>query len=619
MARGGSSHGRTERTTPLTSASASPTRRFGTALMEENISVAEEILAHWEQTGSSSSTSESLHRLLEAIGNLHRARKFFFKDSNKDSSLLVRSQALMDKASKRLQLEFHRILSSQRDILASDSLISQSSSCSSLTDLDTEDYPPPLPSPSSSSWQPENAISDLRFIARCMVYCGHGKECINVYRLLRRSVVEEGLYNLGFDRLSPGKLQKLPWNALEDKIWSWVGAAKTAVHAIFAGERALCRQTFSSSSLRDTLFSEITGEAAARFFAFPELLLSKIKLSPEKTFRVLDMYETILELLPEIESVFSHESTSNVRAQVEASLTKLAEAVRLLLEELESAIKKDNTKAIIPGGGLHPLARYVANFVSLLADYSDAMADIFFEQPAEIPPGSPLHNAAFLSAPPSPKREEEREEEEEEDNPLAGVSLRLGSLIFVLLCKLDSKASLYGDPALGYLFLANNLQYLVRKIQRGKLADVLGEDWVKTNAARARRYAASYERLAWNDVMGTISGDGAAIEELEMGTAVERMKRFNEAFDEACKRQAEWVITDRTMEHDVKLSLSRTLMSAYRPLYVKCRSEVRSSRAIRFAPEDLANHVSDLFCEGRGSSVYSGHGSSSGPAPRRLS
>ncbi|XP_078446981.1 exocyst complex component EXO70H1-like [Wolffia australiana] len=560
--------------TPSTSTPPSRPHSLNTAMMEENISLAEEILANWNRDGSSSSSPEFLNRLFPAITNLHRSRKFFLNESSADtvsSSFLIQSQAVMDKAVKRLQFEFHRIIKTRRDVLQREELC----------------FSPPT----------HDVAADLRSIAHCMVYCGHGKECIDVYRLVRRSVVEEGLYNIGFDRSTLAQIKKLSWDALEDRICSWVGAAKTAVRNIFAGEHTLCRQTFSSSSVEEALFGEIIGEDAAEFFAFPELVVSKTRLSPEKMFRLLDMYETILELLPEIESVFSHESTSNVRAQVEASLTKLGEAVRLLLEELESAIKKDNTKAIIPGGGLHPLARYVANFVSLLAEYERGVADIFFKPP--------LRAAAFISAPPSPKHEAE-----DEENPFSGVSRRLGNLIFVLLCKLDAKARLYGEPALGYLFLANNLWYLVRKVQRGKLIDILGEGWVTTHAARARIYAARYERLAWKDVLETISGDSTVISNLEEGFAPEQILRFNSAFDAACRKQAGWVTADKVMERELKLSISQKVMSGYRPLYVKCREEGRSGGVIHFTPEELAKYISGLLCDGPGSSVFSDHGSS---------
>ncbi|KAJ4972830.1 hypothetical protein NE237_006004 [Protea cynaroides] len=51
------------------------------------------------------------------------------------------------------------------------------------------------------------------------------------------------------------------------------------------------------------------------------------------------------------------------------------------------------------------------------------------------------------------------------DYPLSMLTIRLAWLIFLLLCKLDGKATLYKkDSALVYLFLTNNLQYVMEKV-----------------------------------------------------------------------------------------------------------------------------------------------------------
>lgn len=499
----------------------------------------------------------------------------------------------MTSAVNRLQKEFHRILSSQREILDSETLfsgsrsfISPSHSYSSLSDLDSED---------SVRSSMSTDISDLRCIADCMIHCGHGKECIDIYRLVRRSVIEEGVYKLGFDRLSPAQIQKLSWAILESKIQTWVTAAKSAVRVLYSGERVLCSQIFPSTSIIESLFSEITSDVATALFSFPEKLESKVKLSPEKMFRFLDMHETLLELLPEIESIFSYQSTSGVRTQVEKSLGKTGVAIRSMIEDLELSIQNESSKITVPGGGLHPLARWVANYLTVLADYKNSLEDIFWEQP--------------LNTSPSPIPEE---------SSLSTTSSLMERLSFLLLCKLDSKAELYRDPALGYLFLANNLKYVVNKVMKSGLLELLGEEWAATHAARAKEYMAKYERLAWNEVMEAIPGDLSFIEEMERETAALQLRRFNLAFETACKRQAGWVVADRRMEEDTKLSIAQKIISAYRPLYMKCRGDGVPGSAIRFAPEDLAHWISDLFCENPGTSVASsGVGSSRDVSSRR--
>ncbi|KAJ4963244.1 hypothetical protein NE237_023183 [Protea cynaroides] len=63
------------------------------------------------------------------------------------------------------------------------------------------------------------------------------------------------------------------------------------------------------------------------------------------------------------------------------------------------------------------------------------------------------------------------------DHPPSLLTIRLAWIIHMLLCKLDGKATLYKeDSALEYLFLINNLQYLMEKVQTSNLRYLLEED-----------------------------------------------------------------------------------------------------------------------------------------------
>ncbi|PRQ43001.1 putative exocyst complex component Exo70, cullin repeat-like-containing domain-containing protein [Rosa chinensis] len=55
-------------------------------------------------------------------------------------------------------------------------------------------------------------------------------------------------------------------------------------------------------------------------------------------FRTLDLYRAISDLWPEIEFIFSFESTSAVRSLGINSLIKLSEAVRTMLKDFEDAV-----------------------------------------------------------------------------------------------------------------------------------------------------------------------------------------------------------------------------------------------------------------------------------------
>ncbi|MQM08434.1 hypothetical protein Taro_041288 [Colocasia esculenta] len=606
---------------------APPVYTFSATMMEENVSDAEEIITKWDPQGSSYAKITSLfhesreeaRRFLRAVADLRRAMHFFVADSHVASTaLLVRAQTLMQAAMRRLQKEFHQILCVSRHCLDPESSVSSSptrsshslNSSSSLSDLEEEETRASPGSIGEVDCASAVAVADLRVIAECMVSSGYGKECVKVYKLVRRSIVDEGVYKLGFEKPSLVHVQKFDWDVLDVRIRSWLAASKAAVRTLFSGERALCDQVFAfSSSISESCFAEIAMEPAMQLLRFPELVASKKKTTPERIFRILDMYDCISELWPDLESTFSFQSTAAVRSQAASSLTKLGEAVRSSLVEFESAMQRDSSKAAVPGGGLHPLSRYVMNYVTFLADYSSALEDIYADYPLETP--NPLPESFFDAIAPTSAPSSPSSRGGETPLLMSPVSARVGWLILGLLCKLDIRAELYREAALAYLFLTNNLRYVVRKVRSSSgLLELLGEEWVARHEARARGYASSYERLAWDNVLAAIPLDTAVVAKMDVQAAGERMRRFNEAFEKAYRAQAGWAVADGRIREELKLSIARKLIPAYRPFYERCRlllrGEMVSPAAVRFAPEDLENYISDLFYGGgTGSSVSS--------------
>ncbi|CAI0475119.1 unnamed protein product [Linum tenue] len=459
--------------------------------------------------------------------------------------MLVRAQSLMQKAMKRLEKEFYLILRSNREHSV--------------------------------------AMADLNAIAHCMIGAGYTKECVKIYKIIRKSIVDEGLYRLGVDR-------KLDWEAVDSKIKTWLYAVKVAVKTLFYGERLLCDHVFSSSSpaIRESCFVEVVREGALDLFGFPENF-AKGKKTLEKMFRTLDIYEAISDLWPDIESIFSFESTAAVRNRAINSLIKLGDAVRTMLADLENSITKDASKISVPGGGVHPLTRYVMNYISFLSDYSGALSDIVADFPMEVPASMP---EAYFSSP---------------------VSVRLAWLILILLCKLDGKAQFYRDVPLSYLFLANNLRYVVNKVRTSSLKFHLGDEWIEKHDAKVRQYAANYERVGWDRVMSSLPANAAAA--MTVPEAAEWFRKFNSAFEEAYRKQSSWVVPDSRLRDEIKISVARKIGPAYRRFYERNRAAVSrqagSHGIVRYAPDDLENYWSDLFYGPSGGSFSSGSSSRS--------
>ncbi|KAK1271611.1 hypothetical protein QJS04_geneDACA019961 [Acorus gramineus] len=491
----------------------SPNRSFSSVMMEDNITTAESIISKWDVDSPSVSYTKvtslfyqdddrsSALRFISAVKEDQRSMLFFISDrSSRDShSLVVTALQLRESAMKRLQKEFHQILSVNRDRLDPESVSARSSplSLSSPDDLRSDfgdeislldDEIKPGGDSMTESPVPIQAESDLRSIAECMISAGYGKECTKIYRILRRSIVDESLYRLGIERVTASQVHKMDWDDLEIRVRSWIPASKTALRTLFRAERVLCdrRDADAPERARRACCAAVSGEPAAGMFSSAEsVATSKFKKSPEKMFRFLDMYESISDHWEDFQFTFSYESSAAVRSHATSALVKLADAIRRPLSELESAIQKDTSKSTVPGGGLHPLTRYVMNYLAFLADYSRSLGDILYDYPIQVRtpiPESVLHSAA--SSPTNGCDE--------------NLSMRVAWIILVLLCKLDGKAKKDKDVALSYMFLANNLNYVVVKVKGTNLKEMLGNEWVANHEAKVRNYAANYERVGWS-------------------------------------------------------------------------------------------------------------------------
>ncbi|CAL9177088.1 unnamed protein product [Musa hybrid cultivar] len=488
--------------------------------MEENIAAAEEVVNQWGLQVDVSLFSDSgradSKRFLRATADLHRSMLFFTSpsaDPAARSASLLRAHSLLSAAMRRLESELHLLLSAHGQRLNPFDPLRPASNISDVDDA------------TESLTQVENAsdvaTADIRAVAESMISAGYGVECVRVYKTMRKSFVDESVRRLGFERLTQSQIQKFEWEALESKIRDWLATAPVAFRALFTGERLLCDRVFAGSdSICESCFADVTRDAAARFLAFPELV-ARSKRSPEKLFLILDLHNAVAELWPDIESMFRFESTAAIRKQAVNSLLRLTEVARSSLADFEAAIQRDASRSLITGGDVHPLTRYVMNYLVFLANYQQTLADIFadlaFEPPSPLPES--FFDAAEVATPPSSSPSSASTTSSESSRPLSSsssaaasgsISVRIAWLVLVLICKLDIKAELYREVALSYLFLANNIQFIVRKVKESKLRLLLGDLWVARHEAKARHHAASCERLAWSKVAATVPADKSA-------------------------------------------------------------------------------------------------------------
>ncbi|KAB2611124.1 exocyst complex component EXO70A1 [Pyrus ussuriensis x Pyrus communis] len=603
----------------------------------QELDAAEKIILLWDSTASEEARErmifdgqrDEVDRYLQAVDEIQRSLSSATLASEDDQSKL---NSAIEIAMARLEDEFRNILLNHTTPIEPDSLSSadpSSSTHSGIADSspEFEDYPAEddsgLTTPKASSVSavdvdellqrgdssntssyrsassireldliPSDAVFDLRNIAERMIAAGYPRECIQVYGSVRKGAVDSSFRKLGIEKLSIGDVQRLQWEQLETKIRRWIRAAKACVRTVFASEKKLCEQIFNGigTAMDDACFMETVKGPAIQLFNFAEAI-SISRRSPEKLFKILDLHDALMDLMPDIESVFDSESSESIRIQAVEILSRLAEAARGILSEFENAVLREPSRVPVPGGTIHPLTRYVMNYISLISDYKQTLNELIVSKPST--------GSRYSGDPTTPDMEFA---ELEGKTPLA---LHLIWIIVILQFNLDGKSKHYKDASIAHLFMMNNVHYIVQKVKGSpELREMIGDDYLRKLTGKFRQAATSYQRATWVGVLYCLRDEGLHVSGsfssgVSKSALRERFKSFNAMFEEVHRTQATWLIPDTQLREELRISISEKLIPAYRSFLGRFRSHIESGKHpenyIKYTTEDLEMAVLDFF------------------------
>lgn len=556
---------------------------------------------------------------LEAVEDVQNmiAKLSLAPDDRKDFPCLDRAQNVLQQAMARLEEEFKMLLERHSESVDPEWLfdpITQPSFSSSNNDEkashtsaededededDEDDLPVAQPVTDLNftiDMLPSDIVADLNRIAKCMVGAGYMAECCHVYVTIRRMFLEESVFRLGFEKQGIEEVQNLEWEVLEMEISKWMQVMKVTVHVFFTSERKLCERVFVDlPSVSETCFVELARGVMVQLLNFAEAVVIS-RRSPERLFKILDMYETLRDLLPEINSLFSGEDCFELRSEASTIWMRLAEAARGTFFEFENAIQRDSAKNPVPGGAVHPLTRYVMNYMRFACDYKETLEQVLGDDRGEDPRvfGGVTNRTGILSP-------DNRKDSADELSPW---SIQTSWLMDLLKGNLDAKSKLYKDPALSHLFLMNNGRYIVQKVKDTEIGSLLGNDWVRKHAAKVRQYHKNYQRIAWCKAIACLRDEGThSSGNFSSGVCrevlKERFKSFNTLFEEIHKVQSAWTVADDQLRTELRISIAEMVIPAYRSFLGRFQQYLESGKHpekyIKYSPEDLETYINELF------------------------
>ncbi|KAL1331859.1 exocyst complex component EXO70A1 [Arachis duranensis] len=560
--------------------------------IDKTLKAAEVFLVQFEQTRKAEAKilrgpQEDLESYLEAVDQLRNNLKFFnSKKSFKGSDGIINhTNGLLAKAIAKLEDEFRLLLTNYSKPVEPDRLFdciphrrrsstSGRQSDASKLDLDKQSESEKQTEPAVYTLPtliPPRVIPLLHDLAQQMVEAGHQQQLFRLYRDTRAPVLEQSLRKLGVERLSKDDVQKMQWEVLESKIGNWTHFMRIAVKLLLTVEKQICDQIFDGfENMRTQCFSEVTASSFVMLLSFGEAV-AKSKRSSEKLFVTLDMYETMRELQPELETIFEGKACTELR-EASLSLTKrLGQTAMETFCDFEELIENDATKTAVLDGTVHPLTSYVINYVKFLFDYQSTLKQIF----REFDPNDP-------------------------EGQLANLTTRI---MQALQNNLDGKSKQYKDPALTQLFLMNNIHYIVRSVRRSDAKDMLGEDWVQIHRRVVQQHANQYKRISWAKIAQCLtvqsSGGADSTAGVSRNMIKDRFKSFNSQIEELYWRQSQWTVPDSELRESLKLAIIEVLLPAYRSFLKRFGPMLENGKNpqkyIRYTPEQIEEMLNGFF------------------------
>ncbi|ONK70564.1 uncharacterized protein A4U43_C05F35010 [Asparagus officinalis] len=509
----------------------------------------------------------------------------------------------------------------------------------------SHDHERPVASPSSEPnpadfFPASETLARLQAIAHSMISAGYEAECRLVFAACRRNAFKASMSDSGFEKIAIDDVQRMGWESLEGEIAKWNKSFCQAITTTFSLEHDLCYSVFTGhEEIASDIFYNFTSSATHNLLNFPEAI-AITKRSSEKLFKVLDMYETLKDMMPMVDRLFPREGkpeeeqksekkpeedvkleeekeeksedkleeedkpeeklveeesssdAASIKAAISGVKCRLGEAAVAILCELENSIKSHAVKNAVPGGAIHPLTSYIMNYLEYACEYINTLEQIFKDH------RNSDDNDEEGKIEGSSKNNSNNSHGSSDHTPFEA---QVTQMMELLQLNLESKAKLYKEVALNNIFLMNNGRYIVQRIRGSpEVNRLLGNTWCRKRSSDLRQYHKNYQRETWSKVLECFKDAGLTVKgSVHKPVLKERFKSFNALFDEIHKVQSTWVVPDEQLKSELRVSITAVIVPAYRSFLARYGQYLDAGRQtekyVKFAPEEVETLIDDLF------------------------
>lgn len=431
----------------------------------------------------------------------------------------------------------------------------------------------------------------LRSIVERLNFTGYLGDCIEVYRISRKSAVDSRFLRFSIGMWSINDLQGLDCEEFAAKIRLWIHAANKCYNSIFPAERHFYEQIFDGARAvtYDNCFLPIVEHVAIELNNFADAVSSIASF--QKLFAVLELFKILVVILPEIQNMFHTVAFANISHGVTNTINSLATLVRKLFSNFEDTVLNEQSNTPPPKGTIHSLTEYAMNYVTSISQYKELLTNIIESRPT-----TSLGNQA-----------DEQFLEASDGTPLR---LHMIWIMISLRINLMGKSRFYEDSSLRCLFIMNNLHYIIKTVKgSAELLEMIGKEYLSKLSKEVLlqlQAAQDYYSPVWQRVLYCLRDDGLNYKfpfynGISKNSLKDRFKTFNSTFEEVCQSQSTRIVLDIHLRDELQKLILSKLLPVYKSFLerygIHIQSERYKERYLKYSIEGLENKIKNLYSE----------------------
>lgn len=379
---------------------------------------------------------------------------------------------------------------------------------------------------------------------------------------------------------TPEEIDEMEWETLETAISLWMQHLELAVKTVLVSEKNLCNQVLGNimdAVIWPECFIKIADKIMAVFFRFGEGVARSEK-QPQKLFKLLDMFDALEKLKPDLTKVFSGEAGADICARFRELEKLLVHASNRVFWELGLQIEGNQDGLPPPQDGSVPkLVRYAINFLKNLCTES------YISSMTQVLKTEQLWKSGILSS-----------LENDQDLLKDAVS----NVMEAIQRNIESKKSRYKDKVLSQIFCMNTYWYIYMRTRNTELGKVLGETYIKKRYRNIAEEAAYlYQKQAWGSLV-------RFLERERESNSKEGVRAKAEAFrfglDEILQKHKSSykIVSDADLREQMKEAAVRQVLPAYTEFY-ETYSSVLVQVKPYLPPESVESLLRQIFDQGK--------------------